>query len=794
MKKSYLLLALFFAFAQNLIAQVNDNDPVHHRFNISALQSRTQTSPQSSQSPLSTGTSGTGANIDVLYHKIFWRINPDSTKYIRGSVQTNFKTIVGSVSSINFDLRSTLTIDSVYFRGAKLPGASITRTGNTFAIALGTTLANNFIDSVIVYYRGAPPAVSGAAQGYQIGNDAGAGNYVNTLSESYEDRDWWPCKADMQDKIDSMDITVSVPWASPAAGDTFWVASNGKLVDSTISGTSRLFTYKTRYPIASYLVAVTVARFTRYYRTPVNINGTLVPVVYYLFRGKTAGTYNTILTAMDNMRMALDSLSDRYGDYGFKNEKHGFYEGLQGAAGMEHQTFSAIATGSISSNSVLAHELAHQWFGDKVSFATWNDLWLAEGFARYSESLVGEMVPSTGINPLTKRTSSKTTAQGIPTTPVRLSDADQATSNLIWTAANDDAVYEKGAMVVGMLRALLGDAKFFTALRNYQTAPGLAYKSATTDSLRIYMSQQAGLDMTNFFDDWVIKVGHPTTTINWNTPVAKKFVVSVGGQTRTGVPPAVTAYFRNVIALNVKDATHDTTIIIYDQGSGNLSKAGNGIDPATPGNLLSFDLSFTPTWVAFDSLKQTLSNGSTAKVGTLAVKVIDFSARKNGAVNDVNITLATNDPITKIEVLKSNNGANFTVAGEMTLAAAGLNPTYRFTDAVPYNPATFYRAKVYSATADVDYTQIVKVQSGIIKGITVSPNPATNEVKINFDNAARSKTTVRILASDGKEVISSTTNNGFVRFDISTLASGNYKVQVILDGTIAETVSLLKRQ
>ena len=785
MKKSYLLLALVFVFAQHLTAQDDDSKPFYHRFHPAIPPSQ---SPQ----PETSGFSGTGSNIDVLYHKIFWRINPDSTKYIRGSVQTNFKTIVASVTSINFDLRSTLTIDSVRFRGARLPAGNITRTGNTFAIALGTTLANNFIDSVVVYYRGAPPAASGAAQGYQIGSDAGAGNYVNTLSESYEDRDWWPCKADMQDKIDSMDITVSVPWASPAAGDTFWVATNGKLVDSTISGSSRLFTFKTRYPIASYLVAVTVARFTRFHRAPVNINGTMVPVIYYLFRGKSAGTYTTINTAMDNMRMALDSLSDKYGDYGFKNEKHGFYEGLQGAAGMEHQTFSAIATGSISSNSVLAHELAHQWFGDKVSFATWNDLWLAEGFARYSESLVGELVPSTGINPLTKRNSSKTAAQGIPNTTVRLSNASIASSDLIWTANNDAAIYDKGAMVVGMLRALLGNTKFFTALKNYQTSPGLAYKSATTDSLKFYMTQQAGVDMTPFFDDWVLGTGHPTTVINWNTPVARRLVVSVGSQSKTA--GSSVTYFDNVIALNVKNSTNDTTIIIYDQGSGNLSKAGDGISAATPGNLLTFDLSFTPTWVAFDSLKQTLSNGSTSKIGTLAVKVIDFSARKNGIVNDVNMTLATNDPIHKIEVLKSNNGTNFNSAGEMTLAAGGLNPTYRFKDATPFGPATFYRAKIYSATADIDYTNIVKVQSGISKGITLTPNPASNEVKINFANAERSKAVIKILAADGREVMSSTTNNGFIRFDISNLAGGNYKVQVILDGGVTETVSLLKRQ
>ena len=277
----------------------------------------------------SSGTSGTGANIDVIYHKIFWRINPDSAvKYIKGYVQTNFKTTQANVSSVSFDLNSVLAIDSVYFHSSKLPAVNVTRTGNTFSIVLGTTLANNTIDSVVVWYRGTPPGIVGAAQGYQVTPGTTAGNVANTLSESYEDRDWWPCKHDMQDKIDSMDIIVSVPWGKLGATgsvkqvDTFWVASNGIMVDSSITNDStRVFAFKTRYAIPSYLVSVTVARMERYYRT-VNIAGTAVPVVYNLLKN---GTNNSgAVVAMDKVNSALVEFSNRFGPYPFRKEKHGF--------------------------------------------------------------------------------------------------------------------------------------------------------------------------------------------------------------------------------------------------------------------------------------------------------------------------------------------------------------------------------------------------------------------------------------------------------------------------------------
>ncbi len=634
----------------------------------------------------SSGTSGTGANIDVLYHKIYWRINPDSAvKYIKGAVQTNFKTIQNNVTSISFDLRNGLTIDSIKFRNLLLPTTNINHISNIVTINLGVTLNNNFIDSLIIFYQGTPSAVSGAAQGYQKATSTTAGNYITTLSESYEDRDWWPCKHDMQDKIDSMDITVNVPWASPLAADTFWVACNGKMVDSTISGTNRSFTFKSRYPIASYLVFVSVAKYDRHYRS-INIGGTNVQVVYNLLKGKPAATISNILAAMDKMNLVLQAFSNKLGDYPFKNEKHGYYDGLLGAGGMEHQTFSGMATNALTSISTLAHELMHQWFGDNVTFATWNDLWLAEGFANYGEVLAAELVPSLGQNPYNIRNSIKNSALS-STVSAYIPDGNIATSNLIWNSNYGGAVYVRGAMVVSMLRAIAGDTKFFEALTNYQT--NLAGKSVNADSLKNYFNTVLNRDISPFFNDFVGGSGsaasaiggkgNPINTINWNSPIANKLVVQVASQTQSA--SSNVTYFRGPVVLHVKGALafQDTTLSFFDWGAGNLSYAGNGLGAPTSGNLLTYDLSFTPTTVLYDDSAKTLSTGSTIFVPTLNAGGFSFS---NTTVATASCIAPASMPVT-ITTNAINGFANPITLSVISGVPAGTNVTFSNNPVIP---------------------------------------------------------------------------------------------------------------
>jgi aminopeptidase N len=154
----------------------------------------------------STGFSGTGSNIDVNYHRCEWSADPDdATKTLTGKITTYFSTLISNVSSLSFDFNSTSFNNgflAVTYHGL-FCSYNFPSSGNTniLNITLPTTIVNaGTVDSITINYQGIPPAPNGNAEGYQRKVDGAGNNYIYTLSESFEDKDWWPCKADMQDK------------------------------------------------------------------------------------------------------------------------------------------------------------------------------------------------------------------------------------------------------------------------------------------------------------------------------------------------------------------------------------------------------------------------------------------------------------------------------------------------------------------------------------------------------------------------------------------------------------------
>lgn len=570
---------------------------------------------------LSTGNSGTGANIDVVYHRANWTVDPNAGSFITGTITTYFKTIQPAVSNISFDLvKSSFQQSIVVTYHGIACNVIFPSTGNVNILNIilpSTIAASNTLDSVTISYSGTP-IIDGLGGGFvresytdQFGQ---AQNYITTLSESYEDKNWWPCKADMQDKIDSMDINVTVPWVN---ADTFWVASNGILTDSVISNGKRTFAYKTRYPTASYLVFFSAAKYNRYYGR-VQTGELSTPSYFYLLAGKQSSYYSNALDAMRKMDAVVQAFGEKLGEYPFLREKHGYYDGLVGASGMEHQTFSGIMSSALTSLVTLDHELMHQWFGDNVTFGTWNDLWLAEGFARYGELLAAELVPALGYDPYIRRVNRKNAALSLNNTSLWIPDASIANSSTIWNSNYGSAVYERGCMVVSMLRTICGDEKFFNALRNYQTA--LQGKSASTDSLKRFFNEQLQNDISEFFLDYVGGSGNasiaaggrgnPAYEIKWNSPEQNKLMLGVLSQSPTG--SSNVEYFNGPVVVRAigSNTGEDTTIVFYDNGNGNLNRAGNGMEAAISGNALAYDLSFTPVAMFYDDSARTLSTGS----------------------------------------------------------------------------------------------------------------------------------------------------------------------------------------
>ena len=765
MKNKIYFFGAFLFFSQNILAQ-HFNNPV----------------------PInSTGNSGTGANIDVVHYRCDWNIDPSISKNITGTVTVYFKTAAVNVLVLTFDLNKTSFNNGSL--SATYHGISCTKSfpssGNVDILTVNlpaTIPVSGTLDSISIFYSGIPPAVSGQAEGFQRKQD-GLGNwYIYTLSESYEDKDWWPCKADMQDKADSIDINVTVP-------NTYWVAANGKLVDSAINGANRTFKYKHRYPIASYLVALGVAKYNRQYRGTVNISGTNVPVIYYTFPDMAGATLTTALSRMDVSKTELIEFSNKFGPYPFADEKHGYYQFGWGG-GMEHQTFSAMSGGSMASWSVIAHELGHQWWGDKVSFATWNHLWLAEGFAKYAEVLAAELIPSIGVNPASHLSGVKSTARATNTTPVLLNSASISNSNTIWTANNDNAVYQRGCMVVSMLRTMMGDAKFFQGCRDYLSDPLLAYKSATTADLQRNMENQlSGINLTPFFNAWINGTGRTDYTGNYF--ISGKLIQFRLTQTTS---PLGNPFMPMPVVIKIANAagTYDTSVVIYHYSPTQLGYAGDAYGRSPAGDdFVTYNLSFVPATITIDPDNKTMASGSLISTGTpLNTNNITIAATKAVNGNHVNLLINNNEPIEKIVLLKSSNGANFTEYGLMNkVNATAQVSTYGFIDMFPY-PETYYRAKIYSA-GTVQYSSIVKVLGSVNRLMTISPNPAKNMVAVSFANGGRSKATVRIISAEGKVMIESSTNNSFIHYDISNLSPGVYMVQVIMNGLVTETGKLM---
>jgi len=176
---------------------------------------------------------------------------------------------------------------------------------------------------------------------------------------------------------------------------------------------------------------------------------------------------------------------------------------------MEHQTCvaygSSLINGTLTWESLTAHELSHMWWGDCVTYADWTQIYLSEGFATYSEAIWAEALGGLGAY----RQSMYTMMSDYLGSGEWYFPLDQP--DVLWGFAT----YEKGACVVHMLRQVLGDSLFFDGLARFRSDH--EYGNATTDSLEISFEASTGMELTWFFDQWIRSPGHPELTFTWST-------------------------------------------------------------------------------------------------------------------------------------------------------------------------------------------------------------------------------------------------------------------------------------
>lgn len=470
------------------------------------------------------------ADFDVKYYNLDMRINTSLPRRIFGKVTMRAKVVSASLDSCTLNMRGSLTINSVKVNGV---AAGYTRSGaaNTITISLGGPKPLGTIFETYIDYEGAP----GGAFTFAT---MGSGVNVSTLSEPYGARTWWPCKDWPDDKADSMDIHFNLP-------NNYKIASNGKL-QSVVVDTARVtYNWKERYPIATYLVSIAAHPYAFYNDWYHYGPSDSMEVQFYVFPEDSAASRPTFNLTVD----MITAFAERFGEYPFVNEKYGHAEFTFGG-GMEHQTCTSL--GSFA-ESIVAHELGHMWGGDKITCETFGHIWLNEGWASYCESVWEEAAYGT---PAYRDYMDGQVYYGAGTIIVE----DPIGGDIF----NTDLSYHKASWVFHMLRGIMGDSLFFDTMRAYMSDGSLAYNSATTQEFQALCEAETGLDLDDFFQQWIYGEYYPTYEFDWSATDAGGGMWDIA----LGIDQVQTwQYFHMPIQITVTTAAGDTTLTVDNDGA-----------------------------------------------------------------------------------------------------------------------------------------------------------------------------------------------------------------------------------
>jgi len=426
---------------------------------------------------------------DVKFYGLDVRASNQNDR-IEGSTTILVETLKNGFETLVFELYHTLTVDKVLLDDSEV---NFTHEDDELFIELSSARDSGYLLNAQVFYRGQ------TGEGMVSETDDTWGVPVTfTLSEPFYAKDWFPCKEDLRDKADSVHVFITTEYGLKGV-------SQGILTGTTYfpNGLVR-HEWKSKYPIAFYLISVAVADYQEY-RLEVQAPGMAGPILIQNFVYDVPGCLEAYQDQIGATLPMMELYSELFGPYPFREEKYGHYLWPWGG-GMEHQTMTGMGNFDFY---LIAHELGHSWFGDYVTCATWQDIWINEGFATLAGYLATEFLAPEYADG--ERAYRFNRALREPEGSVYVPDEDKDNDARIFSG---NLSYSKGMAILHMIRFELDDdEQFFLILRNYLDRYG--NDVATGMDFKAVLEESTGMDFTDFFNQWYFGVGYPIYEVSW---------------------------------------------------------------------------------------------------------------------------------------------------------------------------------------------------------------------------------------------------------------------------------------
>ena len=430
------------------------------------------------------------------------------TKSVSGSATLDFERVAANAAELELDAVG-FEIDSVRLNAGKgFVNTPFDYDGDTLTVR-GLERASS--GKVEVRYRATPRRGM-----YFLEPDAKVKNrpkQVWTQCQDEDARHFIPCHDKPHVKMTS-ELRVSVP-------NGFIALSNGELVESQTPAGKKPWTYHFRLdkPHPSYLLTLVAGNFTIIDDRPADLGKSKqIPVRYYVPPARKKDTARSFgeTPRMIELFSRLTGVPfpwQRYSQIVVSDFICGGMENTTATTMYEHVLLDERAVLDISSNDLVAHELAHQWFGDFVTCRDWSHAWLNEGFATFMEHVeredrIGRDEYDYGVS--SDNDSYLHEASARYSRPIVCRDYAEPIDLF------DRHLYEKGGLVLHMLRRELGDETFWAGVRSYLEAH--AYGVVETNDLQRALEKVSGRSLERFFDSWVYRPGHPElkVKVSWD--------------------------------------------------------------------------------------------------------------------------------------------------------------------------------------------------------------------------------------------------------------------------------------